>query len=173
MASVTSTVSRTADRGMHRGFTPAATTCRSGQVVRRMVADAARWRVGRVFAGRRCGVRPGVACRRGGGAVYGARMLRSSALLLGLGRALGETIAVFLVVGRQDNQWPERLLALEPLARAGQTVTSKLGGSETSLAYGDPVHWGALLGLGLLLLATVSALSFAGSWLALRKVPRA
>src|SRR5436305_1339562 len=26
-----------------------------------------------------------------------------SALLLGLGRALGETIAVFLVVGRQDN----------------------------------------------------------------------
>lgn len=97
----------------------------------------------------------------------------ASALLLGLGRALGETIAVFLVVGRQDNQWPERLLALEPLARAGQTVTSKLGGSETSLAYGDPVHWGALLGLGLLLLATVSALSFAGSWLALRKVPRA
>ena len=97
----------------------------------------------------------------------------ASALLLGLGRALGETIAVFLVVGRQDNQWPERLFALEPLARAGQTVTSKLGGSETSLAYGDPIHWGALLGLGLLLLATVAALSFAGSWLALRKVPRA
>ena len=97
----------------------------------------------------------------------------ASALLLGLGRALGETIAVFLVVGRQDNQWPERLFALEPLARAGQTVTSKLGGSETSLAYGDPIHWGALLGLGLLLLATVAALSFVGSWLALRKVPRA
>jgi phosphate transport system permease protein len=97
----------------------------------------------------------------------------ASALLLGLGRALGETIAVFLVIGRQDNQWPERLLALEPLARAGQTVTSKLGGSETFLAYGDPVHWGALLALGLLLLAVVAALSFAGSWLALRKVPRA
>ena len=97
----------------------------------------------------------------------------ASALLLGLGRALGETIAVFLVVGRQDNQWPERLFVLEPLARAGQTVTSKLGGSETSLAYGDPIHWGALLGLGLLLLATVAALSFVGSWLALRKVPRA
>lgn len=97
----------------------------------------------------------------------------ASALLLGLGRALGETIAVFLVVGRQDNQWPKRLFALEPLARAGQTVTSKLGGSETFLAYGDPVHWGALLALGLLLLASVAALSFAGSWLALRKVPRA
>lgn len=97
----------------------------------------------------------------------------ASALLLGLGRALGETIAVFLVIGRQDNQWPERLLALEPLARAGQTVTSKLGGSETFVAYGDPVHWGALLGLGLLLLSVVVALSFAGSWLALRKVPRA
>ncbi len=96
-----------------------------------------------------------------------------SALLLGLGRALGETIAVFLVIGRQDNQWPERLLALEPLARAGQTVTSKLGGSETFLAYGDPIHWGALLALGLLLLAVVVALSFAGSWVSLRKVPRA
>jgi phosphate transport system permease protein len=96
-----------------------------------------------------------------------------SALLLGLGRALGETIAVFLVIGRQDNQWPERLLAVEPLARAGQTVTSKLGGSEAFLAYGDPIHWGALLALGLLLLAVVAALSFAGSWVALRKVPRA
>lgn len=96
-----------------------------------------------------------------------------SALLLGLGRALGETIAVFLVIGRQDNQWPERLLTLEPLARAGQTVTSKLGGSEAFLAYGDPVHWGALLALGLLLLAVVAALSFAGSWVSLRKVPHA
>jgi hypothetical protein len=24
---------------------------------------------------------------------------------------------------------------------AGQTITSKLGGSETNIAYGDPVHW--------------------------------
>jgi phosphate transport system permease protein len=96
-----------------------------------------------------------------------------SALLLGLGRALGETIAVFLVIGRQDNQWPERLFAVEPLARAGQTITSKLGGSETFLAYGDPTHWGALLALGLLLLAVVAVLSFAGSWVALRKVPHA
>ncbi len=97
----------------------------------------------------------------------------ASALLLGLGRALGETIAVFLVIGRQDNQWPERLWTLDPLARAGQSVTSKLGGSETAVAYGDPVHWGALLGLGLLLLAVVAGLSFAGSWLALRRAPRA
>ncbi len=97
----------------------------------------------------------------------------ASALLLGLGRALGETIAVFLVIGRQDNQWPERFLSIEPLAQAGQAVTSKLGGSETFLAYGNPVHWGALLALGLLLLTVVAALSFAGSWLTLRKVPRA
>ncbi len=97
----------------------------------------------------------------------------ASALLLGLGRALGETIAVFLVIGRRDNVWPERLLSIEPLAGAGQTVTTKLGGSETFLAYGDPVHWGALLALGLLLLAVVGLLSFAGSWLALRKVPNA
>ncbi|HXU47356.1 MAG TPA: phosphate ABC transporter permease subunit PstC [Thermoanaerobaculia bacterium] len=96
-----------------------------------------------------------------------------SALLLGLGRALGETVAVFLVIGRQDNQWPERLLSVAPLAAAGQTVTSKLGGSETFVAYGAPVHWGALLALGLLLLAVVAAISFTGSWLALRRVPRA
>ena len=43
-----------------------------------------------------------------------------AAVLLGLGRALGETIAVFMVVGRQDNQWPERLLSLRPLLEPGR-----------------------------------------------------
>ena len=28
-------------------------------------------------------------------------------------------IAVFLVVGRQDNQWPERLLSLQPFVESG------------------------------------------------------
>ena len=78
-----------------------------------------------------------------------------AAALLGLGRALGETIAVFLVVGRQDNRWPDRLFSLEPLAEAGQTLTSKLGGSETNIAYGNPLHWAAVVTLGLLLLAMV------------------
>ena len=90
----------------------------------------------------------------------------ASALLLGLGRALGETIAVFLVIGRQDNQWPERLLSMPPLANAGQTLTTKLGGSETFIAYGDPLHWGAMMGLGLVLFAVVAAVSLAGARLA-------
>ncbi len=86
-----------------------------------------------------------------------------AAVLLALGRALGETIAVFLVVGRQDNQWPDRLLSLEPLAAAGQTLTSKLGGSETHIAYGDPLHWAAMLGLALILLILVAGVTLAGS----------
>jgi len=89
-----------------------------------------------------------------------------AALLLGLGRALGETIAVFLVVGRQDNQWPERLLSLQPLATAGQTLTSKLGGSEIFLAYGDRLHWAAMVGLALVLLTLVVTLTLAGGRLA-------
>jgi phosphate transport system permease protein len=74
-----------------------------------------------------------------------------SAVLLALGRALGETTAVFLVVGRQDNQWPRSLFSLQPLLESGQTITSKLGGSEVTIAYGDPVHWAAIVGLGLFL----------------------
>lgn len=89
-----------------------------------------------------------------------------SAVLLALGRALGETVAVFLVVGRQDNQWPERLLAFSPLTRAGQTITTKLGGSETFLAVGDPAHWSALMGLALTLFVVVAGVSVAGAFLA-------
>jgi phosphate transport system permease protein len=85
-----------------------------------------------------------------------------AAVLLGLGRALGETIAVFLVVGRQDNQWPENLLSWRPLIESGQTITSKLGGSETNIAYGEPLHWGAMVGLGLLLLVLVTIFTLAG-----------
>jgi phosphate transport system permease protein len=75
-----------------------------------------------------------------------------AAVLLGWGRALGETIAVFLVVGRQDNQLPANLFSLRPLMEAGQTLTSKLGGSEINIAYGVPLHWAALVGLAFMLL---------------------
>lgn len=78
-----------------------------------------------------------------------------AAILLGLGRALGETIAVFLVVGRQDRTLPESWLALRSWIEPGQTLTSKLGGSETFLAYGEPLHWAAIVGLALVLLALV------------------
>lgn len=91
-----------------------------------------------------------------------------AALLLALGRALGETIAVFLVVGRQDNQWPAQLLSLGPLIQPGQTLSSKLGGSETNLAYGDPLHWGALVGLGALLLVMVTLVTWIGTRLGAR-----
>lgn len=90
----------------------------------------------------------------------------AAALLLGLGRALGETIAVFLVVGRQDNQWPNFLLSPRPWIEAGQTLTSKLGGSETFVAFGDPLHWAAIVGLGVILLVLVGGLTAAaGRWL--------
>lgn len=88
-----------------------------------------------------------------------------AAVLLGLGRALGETIAVFLVIGRQDNQLPETLLTLKPLLASGQTLSSKLGGAETNIAYGQPLHWGAITGLGLLLLCLVVLTSLVGVWL--------
>ncbi len=92
-----------------------------------------------------------------------------AALLLALGRALGETIAVFLVVGRQDNALPESLFSLRPLIEAGQTLTSKLGGSETNIAYGDPLHWAAMVGLGLFLLVIVAGVTWMGARLMRRK----
>lgn len=82
--------------------------------------------------------------------------------LLALGRALGETIAVFLVVGRQDNQLPSPWWSPAPLAASGQTLTSKLGGAETFLAYDDPLHWGAMSGLALVLVLLVTATTLIG-----------
>ena len=79
------------------------------------------------------------------------------AALLGIGRALGETIAVFLVIGRLDNQFPDHLFNPSLLIEPGQSLTSKLGGPETHISMGDPLHWGAILSLGLILLI-VSAL---------------
>lgn len=93
-----------------------------------------------------------------------------AAVLLAFGRAIGETIAVFLVIGRQDNQWPSSLLSLGPLLESGQTLTSKLGGSETNIAYGQPLHWAAMMGLGLLLLALVVGITL--SALALQRLSR-
>lgn len=87
-----------------------------------------------------------------------------AAVLLGLGRAMGETIAVFLVIGRQDNQWPQSLFSWQPLMESGQTLTSKLGSSETNIAYGTPLHWGAMVGLGLILLVIVMIIT----WLSAR-----
>ncbi|MES2708985.1 MAG: phosphate ABC transporter permease subunit PstC [Verrucomicrobiota bacterium] len=85
-----------------------------------------------------------------------------AAVFLAIGRACGEMIAVFLVVGRQDNQWPEKLLSLQPLIDAGQTLSTKLGSSETNIAYGDPLHWAAMVALGLVLLVLVTIVTAIG-----------
>ncbi len=88
-----------------------------------------------------------------------------AALLLALGRAMGETIAVFLVIGRQDNQWPGELFSLRPLVESGQTLSSKLGGAEINIAYGQPLHWSAMVGLSFLLLLLVVGLTLLGLWI--------
>jgi phosphate transport system permease protein len=88
-----------------------------------------------------------------------ARRGLGAAFLLGIGRAMGETIAVFLVVGRQDNQLPAHWFSLRPWLEAGQTLTSKLGGSETNIAFGDPLHWAAIVGLGVILLVITGGLT--------------
>jgi phosphate transport system permease protein len=85
-----------------------------------------------------------------------------AAILLAVGRACGEMIAVFLVVGRQDNQWPDKLFSAKPLLEAGQTLSTKLGSSETNIAYGDPLHWAAMVALGLVLLALVTFITAIG-----------
>lgn len=80
-----------------------------------------------------------------------------ASILLGLGRALGETIAVYLVVGRSDGRWPDSLWDLSAIVAPGQTLTTKLGSSEIAISYGDPTHWSAMLGIALLLMITVAA----------------
>lgn len=85
-----------------------------------------------------------------------------AAILLALGRGVGETIAVMLVVGRQDNQLPSNPLDLSTWLAPGQTLTSKLGGSEINIAYGNPTHWGAISALALVLLIGVTLLTIIG-----------
>jgi phosphate transport system permease protein len=92
-----------------------------------------------------------------------ARSGLRAAALLGLARALGETVAVFLVVGRADGRLPESVgRAFSLLVHPGQTLTTKLNGPESILAGTSGEHWAALCGLGLLLLAGVAGLMIVG-----------
>ncbi len=92
-----------------------------------------------------------------------ARPGMRAAVLLGLARAVGETIAVFLVIGRADGRLPDPAAALSSLLSPGQTLTTKLGGPEPVLAgtFGD--HRAALSAVGMLLLVTVAGATLAGS----------
>ncbi|MEO7442595.1 MAG: ABC transporter permease subunit, partial [Acidimicrobiales bacterium] len=92
-----------------------------------------------------------------------ARRGMAAAALLGLARALGETIAVFLVVGRADGRMLHGLGDLwQRLVRPGQTLTTKLNGPESVLAGTSGAHWAALCALGLVLLGSVVLLTLLG-----------
>ncbi len=83
----------------------------------------------------------------------------AGAVLLGIGRAMGETIAVLLVIGSLD-----RVPGLNVFV-PGQTIPSKLG-REAAEALGSGLHWSALMGLGLTLFVMVTALTFSGNIIA-------
>ncbi|MFE1254809.1 phosphate ABC transporter permease subunit PstC [Streptomyces fungicidicus] len=93
-----------------------------------------------------------------------ARPAMRAAVLLGLARALGEAIAVFLVVGRADGRLPTSFGGfLDSLVHPGQTLTTKLAGPEPVLAGTSGPYFAALCGLGLILLALVAAATIWGT----------
>jgi len=76
------------------------------------------------------------------------------AILLALGRAMGETVAVMLVVGSLD-RLPQPLYNL---LQPAQTLTSRIGREMAEAAVGS-VHWAALIASGLTLALVAMALS--------------
>ncbi|MEU4986720.1 phosphate ABC transporter permease subunit PstC [Streptomyces sp. NPDC021969] len=93
-----------------------------------------------------------------------ARSGMRAAVLLGLARALGEAIAVFLVVGRADGRLPTSFGGfLDSLTHPGQTLTTKLAGPEPVLAGTSGPYFAALCALGLILLALVAAATVWGA----------
>lgn len=93
-----------------------------------------------------------------------ARSGMRAGVLLGLARALGEAIAVFLVVGRADGRLPSSLSGVfKSLVHPGQTLTAKLAGPEPVLAGTSGPYFAAICGLGLVLLALVAAATVWGS----------
>jgi phosphate transport system permease protein len=87
----------------------------------------------------------------------------AGAVFLGLGRAMGETIAVMLVIGGID-RIPQPWFNL---FASGQSIPSKIG-REAAEALGFDVQWSALIALGLVLFVMVMTLTSAGNLL-LRK----
>ena len=85
-----------------------------------------------------------------------------AAVILGLGRAIGETMAVIMVIGNQPK------LDLDPFAPAA-TMASVIANE-----FGDPsgeLHASSLVALGLLLLVMSLALSLAARWVVKRFSP--
>ncbi len=77
------------------------------------------------------------------------------AILLALGRALGETMAVMLVIGGIDKIPKSLLNVFVP----GQTITSKLGREISESAFGS-LNFSSLIFMGLILLLVVLVLNF-------------
>lgn len=80
--------------------------------------------------------------------------------LLALGRALGETMAVMLVIGSLD-RLPKPLL--NPLS-SGQTITSKLGREVPESAFGS-VHFSALVFMSLIIVCLTITLTILSRYL--------
>lgn len=80
--------------------------------------------------------------------------------LLALGRALGETMAVMLVIGSLDRLPSPLFNALS----SGQTITSKLGREVTESAFGS-THFSALVFMGLVLVLITILLTIASRFL--------
>ena len=76
------------------------------------------------------------------------------AILLAFGRAMGETMAVMLVIGSLD-KIPQPFYNV---LSSGQTITSKLGREISESSFGS-VHFSAMIFMGLLLLSIVMVLT--------------
>ncbi|NIQ03953.1 MAG: phosphate ABC transporter permease subunit PstC [Nitrospinaceae bacterium] len=88
----------------------------------------------------------------------------AGAVFLGLGRAMGETIAVMLVIGGIDRIPQPWFNLFAP----GQNIPSKIG-REAAEALGFDLQWSALIALGLVLFVMVISITLAGNLL-LRRV---
>lgn len=84
--------------------------------------------------------------------------------LLAIGRALGETMAVMLVIGSLD-RLPSPLF--NPLS-SGQTITSKLGREVGESAFGS-THFSALVFMSLILVSITIMLTIISQYFLLRK----
>ena len=87
----------------------------------------------------------------------------AGAVFLGLGRAMGETIAVMLVIGGLDRMPSPWFNVFSP----AQNIPAKIG-REAAESLGFGLQWSALMGLGLVLFVMVMSLTYLGTRLVRR-----
>lgn len=82
--------------------------------------------------------------------------------MLGLARALGETVAIYLVIGRATTDVPTNPgQMLQSVLQPGESITTKLGGPEPMLSGTSGDHWAALCAIGAVLLCIIALLTVA------------